>query len=331
MEKAGAGKEAGAGAGSGPAAAAAPKTANLETFKTAIRYVLNMGKTGRKTEDGQDIFISMDDFILTTEKYKQILYRGQCSTQKGSIPIRGKNPLEISLTLEPVKPLSTSSILSSKIEGFACHGGGAAGAGAGAGAEEEIGRIFEIHLLPGIPHVNLRDQVPGGLDFKSKKLLKDTFGVVKEEMDDTNGYKKATLKQLAGRFFNYLQSEQEVLLDPRKITFVAAKNPGTSKTVRAEFGKPETWSAELVPRNSFQLDKNGYLQFADGTTKENDGYDEARLEFPYWKHPGKYLTEEVLVYVTCAVAKRAAGGGRRRKTATRRNSQRKTLKYKVDG
>jgi hypothetical protein len=312
MEKGGLG----AGAGAAAAATIERKGPNLETFKAAIRYVLNKGNTGQKTAGGQDIPISIDNFLWKTEKYKQILYRGQCSKTTKDIPVRGTNPLEISLSLEPVKAISTSRMLTDKIEGFACYGGGAAGAGAGAG--EAMGRLFEIHLMPGLPFTTMYDQIPEGLvlnpeedateedEEKRQRLLQETFGVVQEEMDEENGLKETSLDGLRGLFFNLLNKEKEVLLDPRKIQFVKAVPAETPKMVRANFKSPETWDSELQPRLSFDLDRYGALQFK---SKKNE---KAKVKPKWWEEPEKFVHHMVSVYATCAVAKRSAGGGRRR-------------------
>ncbi len=325
MEKGGLG----AGAGAAAAAKIERKGPNLETFKAAIRYVLNRGNTGQKTADGQDIPISIDDFVWKIEKYKQMLYRGQCSKTTKDIPVRGTNPLEISLSLEPVKAISTSRMLTDKIEGFACYGGGAAGAGAG----EAMGRLFEIHLMPGMPFTTMYDQIPEGLvlnpeedateedEEKRQRLLQETFGVVQEEMDEENGLKETSLDGLRGLFFNLLNKEKEVLLDPRKIQFVKAVPAETPKMVRANFKSPETWDSELQPRLSFDLDRYGALQFK---SKKNE---KAKVKPKWWEEPEKFIHHMVSVYVTCAVTKRSAGGGRsRRKTAKRRENLKKTLR-----
>lgn len=299
MEKAGAGAGAGAGAERAP---------TYEHFRNAIRYILNLGRRVKGT--GEVVYVTFDDFLPSIDDKEKILYRGQCSSTTKFILTRGTNPLEISLKLEPIRPISASEMLTTKVEEYACYKGKegnerAAGAGAGAGAGA-VGRIFEIHLQPNIPYVSLRAQIPKDFE-KTDELLRQTFGVVQEEMDPESFWKDKSLIHLYGTFFSFLSKEREVLLDPRKIQFV-----------KADLATGETWSDALTVKKSFFLNSRGKLKFVN---KKNKDLDTA----PNWKaQPEKYVYHDIPVYVTYAISKVSGGGERRRKTARKQRRRRVT-------
>jgi hypothetical protein len=227
-------ESAGAGAGEGP------KKASMKSFQAAIRWVFNMGEG-----------VTLDDFIWRPVKpTEQILYRGQCGTSSKAIERRGTTPLQLRTNLVPPKPIATSKLLSQKILEFSCP----------ARKEDESGRIFEIHVKPGVLVTTMYDQIPAELSLpytKNKKvreaakekiapLVKEAFSFLSAELPKEHGLKKAKPNQLYGLFFRLLHKEKEVLLDPRSIQFVQ------------EDGSLETdWSTEEIPAVVYEIDERG--------------------------------------------------------------------------
>jgi len=173
-----------------------------EQVKAVIRHVLNP---------------SSSDFNSSALKWKTIteplvLYRGQCSESKKAIPRVGNNPLEISSQYGKV--ISTSMTLTDKIKRFAC--------------EPPNGRIFEIHVVPGVPVARLQDSLNG------HNVTEAVFQFLKDELPDTSYYKKKSLEQIRGAFFSTLMKENEVLLDPSKGRFLK------------ESGESEDWKSDEI-------------------------------------------------------------------------------------
>ena len=138
-----------------------------------------------------------------------VVYRGQCDHSTKNIPRVGNNPLEISL--ERGKPISTSEKLTDKIRAFSCNPGG---------------RLFEIHVVPGVKVAVLRESLRG-------------YDVNKDEVfqflkNDSSAWKTKSLGQLRAAFFATLEQEKEVLLDPSAGRFLK------------ESGDPEDWHSPEV-------------------------------------------------------------------------------------
>lgn len=172
-----------------------------EKVKAVIRYVLN---------PSSDKFnMSALDWKTTTEPL--VLYRGQCSESKKAIARVGNNPLEISLQYGKV--ISTSASLTPKIKAFAC---------------KPNGRMFEIHVVPGVPVARLRDSLNG------YNVTEAVFQFLKNELLDTSYYKNKSLEEIRAAFFSTLMKENEVLLDPSKGRFLK------------ESGEPEDWRSPEV-------------------------------------------------------------------------------------
>jgi hypothetical protein len=276
-----------------------------EHFRNAIRYILNLGRRVKST--GDVVYVTFDDFLPSIDFQEKILYRGQCSATTKFISVRGSNPLEISLDLEPVRPISASEMLTTKVEEYACYKGEQESSAAG--AAKAVGRIFEIHLQPNIPYVSLGAQIPEDFE-NTEELLRDTFGVVQEEMDPESFWKGKSLVHLYGAFFSFLSKEREVLLDPRKIQFV-----------KEDLATAETWEGALTARPSFFLNSRGKLKFVNKKNKD-------LVPPPNWKaHPEKYIFHGIPVYVTYAISK--ASGGRRKRNKTLRRKRSGTKKRKA--
>ena len=174
-----------------------------EKVKAVIRYVLN---------PSSDKFnMSALDWKTTTEPL--VLYRGQCSESKKAIARVGNNPLEISLQYGKV--ISTSASLTPKIKAFACR---------------PNGRMFEIHVVPGVPVARLRDSLNGyNVTEAVFQFLKD-----RDELPVTSIWKTKPLAQIRAAFFSTLMKENEVLLDPSKGRFLK------------ESGEQEDWTSPEV-------------------------------------------------------------------------------------
>jgi hypothetical protein len=159
---------------------------------------------------------SSDKFDLSALKWTTttsplVVYRGQCAQTTKAIPRVGNNPLEISLQYG--KPISTSKEVTTKINGFAC---------------KPNGRLFEIHVVPGVLVADL------GNSLREYNVDESTFQFLKDELPNTSGYNKLSLKQIRAAFFGTLAKEQEVLLDPSKGIF------------RNELGETEDWKSPEV-------------------------------------------------------------------------------------
>jgi hypothetical protein len=128
-----------------------------------------------------------------------------------NIPRVGSNPFEISL--EYGKPISTSTELTNKIRGFSC---------------KPKGRLFEIHVVPGVRIAELSDSIKG------YTITPETFQFLRDELGRSSAWKTKSFGQLLAAFFTTLGKEKEVLLDPTKGWF------------RKESGDPEDWSSPEV-------------------------------------------------------------------------------------
>jgi len=167
-----------------------------EKVKAVIRRVLN---------PSSDKFVpSALIWKITTKPL--VLYRGQCGKSTKAISRVGNNSLEISSQYG--KPISTSASLTSKIQAFAC---------------KPDGRMFEIHVVPGVLVARLQDSING------YNVDKATFQFLKDELPDRSAYKNMSLDQILAAFFRTLKTENEVLLDLSKGVF------------RKESGEPEDW------------------------------------------------------------------------------------------
>ena len=141
-----------------------------------------------------------------------VVYRGQCGHSSKNIPRVGTNPLEISTNYG--QPISTSRAMTDKIREFSC---------------KPDGRLFEIHVVPGVLVADLRDSLKG-YDVNNDAV----FQFLKDELPITSMWKTKSLAQLRAGFFKTLSDEQEVLLDPTKGWF------------RKESGDPENWRSPEV-------------------------------------------------------------------------------------
>ena len=141
-----------------------------------------------------------------------VLYRGQCGRSSKNIPRVGTNPLEISTNYG--QPISTSRAMTDKIRGFSC---------------KPNGRLFEIHVVPGVLVADLRVSLRG-YDVNNDAV----FQFLKDELPGTSMWKTKSLAELRAGFFKTLSSEQEVLLDPSAGRFLK------------ESGEPENWRSPEV-------------------------------------------------------------------------------------
>ena len=173
-----------------------------ERVKAVIRYVMN---------PSSDKFKSVD-LVWKITTAPLVVYRGQCAQSTKNIPRVGNNPREISLVYR--KPISTSEKLTDKIRAFSCKPGG---------------RLFEIHVVPGVKVAVLRESLRG-YDVNKDEV----FQFLKNELPDSSAWKTHTLAQLRATFFRTLSSEQEVLLDPSAGRFLK------------ESGDPEDWQSPEV-------------------------------------------------------------------------------------
>jgi|LauGreDrversion4_2_1035121.scaffolds.fasta_scaffold392950_2 hypothetical protein len=182
---------------------AAPFVPIPERVKAVIRYVMT---------PSSNKFIPSALVWKTVKGKPLIVYRGQCSYSVKAIPRVGNNPLEISLQYG--KLISTSTSITPKIKAFAC--------------EPPYGRMFEIHVVPGVLVAELRDSVSG------YTVNEAAFQFLKDELPDTSGWKNSTLAQLRAAFFRTLSEENEVLIDPSKGRFLK------------ESGEQEDWKSREV-------------------------------------------------------------------------------------
>ena len=150
--------------------------------------------------------------VWTATKSPLVLYRGQCGRSSKNIPRVGTNPLEISMNYG--QPISTSRVMTDKIRGFSC---------------KPNGRLFEIHVVPGVLVADLRDSLKG-YDVNNDAV----FQFLKDELPDTSMWQTMSLAQLRAGFFKTLSDEQEVLLDPFAGRFLK------------ESGEPENWRSPEV-------------------------------------------------------------------------------------
>ena len=150
--------------------------------------------------------------VWEATKSPLVLYRGQCSHSSKNIPRVGTNPLEISTNYG--QPISTSRAMTDKIREFSC---------------KPDGRLFEIHVVPGVLVADLRDSLKG-YDVNNDAVLQ----FLKDELPATSMWKTKSLAQLRAGFFKTLSDEQEVLLDPFAGRF------------RKESGEPEDWRSPEV-------------------------------------------------------------------------------------
>ena len=150
--------------------------------------------------------------VWEATKFPLVLYRGQCGRSSKNIPRVGTNPLEISTNYG--EPISTSRAMTDKIREFSC---------------KPNGRLFEIHVVPGVLVADLRDSLKG-YDVNNDAV----FQFLKDELPTTSMWKTKSLAQLRAGFFKTLSDEQEVLLDP----FVGR--------FRKESGEPEDWISPEV-------------------------------------------------------------------------------------
>lgn len=172
-----------------------------DRVKAVIRHVMN--PTSPK--------FNPSFLVWESTKSPLVLYRGQCGRSSKNIPRIGSSPLEIS---NYGKPISTSMTLTDKIKRFAC--------------EPPNGRIFEIHVVPGVPVARLRDSLNG------HNVTEAVFQFLKDELPDTSYYKKKSLEQIRRAFFSILMKENEVLLDPSKGRFLK------------ESGESEDWKSDEI-------------------------------------------------------------------------------------
>jgi hypothetical protein len=150
--------------------------------------------------------------VWTATKTPIVLYRGQCGHSSKNIPRVGTNPLEISTNYG--QPISTSRAITDKIMEFSC---------------KPDGRLFEIHVAPGVLVADLRVSLKG-YDVNNDAV----FQFLKDELPATSMWKTKSLAQLRAGFFKTLSGEQEVLLDPSAGQFLK------------ESGEPEDWSSPEV-------------------------------------------------------------------------------------
>ena len=172
-----------------------------ERIRAVIRYVMN---------PSSDKF-NPSVLKWETTTHKRVLYRGQCDHSTKNIPRVGNNPLEISL--ERGKPISTSENLTDKIRAFSCNPGG---------------RLFEIHVVPGVRIAKLSDSIKG------YTITPETFQFLRDELPASSAWKTKSPGELRTAFFARLGKEKEVLIDPSAGRFLK------------ESGDPEDWQSPEV-------------------------------------------------------------------------------------
>jgi hypothetical protein len=173
-----------------------------EHVKAVIRYVMTPSSNK----------FNPYALVWTTTSSRIVVHRGQCAQSAKNIPRVGSNPLEISLQYG--KPISTSRVMTDKIREFSC---------------KPDGRLFEIHVVPGVLVADLRDSLKG-YDVNNDAV----FQFLKDELPTTSMWKTKSLGQLRAAFFATLGKEKEVLLDPFMGRFLK------------ESGEPEDWSSPEV-------------------------------------------------------------------------------------
>ena len=203
-----------------------------------------------------------------------VVYRGQSgsSESKPGIPRKGFNPYEISMGFGA--PISTSRQLTPRILQFSFPA---------------PGRIFKIHVMPGVRYVSIKDAVGGSIEDP------EVFEVLKKSLPEGHAYKEKSASDLLGLFNDIIDREDEVLLDLKGTEF---RNAG---------GGLETWDG-----------KEGDLVFSMG--KDTKGKPRR-----FQNDKGQYVTSlPVKIYETYLLPK--AAGGRRgsrgrtlRSTSKRRN------------
>jgi hypothetical protein len=141
-----------------------------------------------------------------------VVYRGQSSAPKGSIPRLGFNPNEIRLDIG--RPLSSSTELNQHIESFAAP----------------PGRLFLIHVTPGIKYINVKSYISQYSNSQSSNPFDvDFFESISAALPPTSGFFGQKASRIAGEFWRRLAKEKEIILSPDNAKF------------RSETG-PETWS-----------------------------------------------------------------------------------------
>jgi hypothetical protein len=187
------------------------------------------------------------------------VYRGQSgsSESKPGIPRQGFNPYEI--RTNSGQPISTSRHLTPRILQYAFP---------------EPGRMFKIHVMPGVRYVSIKDAVGGKVEDAAP------FEFLTKELPEGHAYKIKPADYLRGLFNDLVEREDEVLLDLKGTEF------------RTAAGNPDTWDGN------------------ESTLEFNMGLDSKGKPRKFHNEKGQYVTSlPVKIYETYLVPK-AVGGSR---------------------
>lgn len=187
---------------------------------------------------------TLDSLPWKTNASEFVVYRGQSGSveSKPGIPRVGSDATEIQTNFK--RPISASKHLTATILRFSWPG---------------PGRLFKIHVMPGVKYVSIPD------------LVDETFNdlALFELGTAEGGYKMKTPAQLQGAFKDIVAKENEVLL---KLDGVKFKRPS---------GADETWKEAEIP-----------LKFEMGLGKDGKPR-------KFHNDKGKYVTElDITLYET---------------------------------
>jgi hypothetical protein len=214
--------------------------------KAAMRRILNSNRP--------DLF-NKEDLLWKTvgDGEELIVYRGQCAnvtSKRASTATKQGffSPYEIRTDVGTV--LSTSKVLTDTTEKFAkCPP-----LETDTPERRSGGRIFEIHLRPGVRYADLKDSL-GVIPQKELQAFADEFQAnqdqaIKDKLLEPEAARPWTAKRVSGILFPTAEKETEVLLDLGTIKFIH------------EDGTPETWGSDpkdappQVARMEFSLKRN---------------------------------------------------------------------------
>ena len=159
----------------------------------------------------------------TTSPAEFVVYRGQSGSPASKPGIKRVGTVPHQISTEFGKPISTSRVLSKIVLGYAVP----------------EGRVFKIHVMPGIRYVSIKDTV-------GEKLADPAlFQFLSDELQaGDNKYKTWSLNRLQGVFNDIVNKEDEVLLDLSNAEFRNADD------------KPETWVGPLdTPYETYLVPK----------------------------------------------------------------------------
>ena len=219
--------------------------------KALIRYVLSMKG-------------NLEILPWTASAEEFVVYRGQSGSaeSKPGIPRIGSSPLEVQNLGQPI---STSKYLTATILRYSWP---------------KPGRLFKIHVKPGVKYVSIPDLVD--VSFDDLSLFELDLG--------EGGYKTKTPAQLRGTFKDIVAKENEVLLKLNNTEFKTAA------------GVPETWTEPEVP-----------LKFDMGLGKDGKPR-------KFHNEEGKFVTQlDITLYETYLFPKPSGRGRTFRRKARRMN------------